>query len=70
MDLVKVYGPLAEGFIHVHHLKPLAQVGEAYNVDPVADLAPVCPNCHAMIHRRREPYGIDELRGMMPTKPA
>src|SRR5262249_18491079 len=45
-----VYGPLAEGFIHVHHVKPLSEVGEEYEVDPEADLRPVCPNCHAVIH--------------------
>ena len=40
-----------EGFIHVHHLKPLAQIGEQYELDPINDLRPVCPNCHAMLHR-------------------
>jgi hypothetical protein len=45
-----VYGPLAEGYIHVHHLKPLSEIGEDYQVDQVADLRPVCPNCHAVIH--------------------
>lgn len=46
----RVYGPIADGFIHVHHLKPLSDIGEAYEVDPVADLRPVCANCHAVIH--------------------
>jgi 5-methylcytosine-specific restriction enzyme A len=45
-----VYGPLAEGFTHVHHLKPLSEIGEEYQVDPIADLRPVCANCHAIIH--------------------
>jgi len=45
-----VYGPRAEGVIHVHHLKPLSEIGHAYKVNPVADLRPVCPNCHAVIH--------------------
>lgn len=44
------YGPAADGFIHVHHLKPLSEIGSEYMVDPVADLRPVCPNCHAVIH--------------------
>src|ERR1700733_1012687 len=28
-------GPRGAGFIHVHHLKPLLTVGEAYDVDPM-----------------------------------
>jgi 5-methylcytosine-specific restriction protein A len=57
----KVYGALGKGFIHVHHLKKIASVGEEYRVDPIKDLRPVCPNCHAMIHRRKEPYSVKEI---------
>lgn len=60
-----VYGALGEGFIHVHHTVPLAQVGGAYVVDPINDLRPVCPNCHAMLHKRVPPYTVDELRELM-----
>lgn len=59
-----VYGGLGEGFIHVHHLKPLSEIRESYQVDPINDLVPVCPNCHAMIHR----YGllsIEQLREIL-----
>jgi hypothetical protein len=35
--------------------------GEEYEVDPVKDLRPVCPNCHAMIHRRSPPLSIEEI---------
>ena len=56
-----VYGERGKDYIHVHHLKPLADVGEEYEVDPIADLVPVCPNCHAMIHKQ-PPCSIDELR--------
>ena len=45
------YGTLGRSFIHVHHLRELFQVPPGYIVDPVNDLRPVCPNCHAMIHR-------------------
>jgi hypothetical protein len=57
-----VYGPLAEGFIHVHHVKPLSEIGEEYEVDPIADLLPVCPNCHAVIHLGGECRSIQEVR--------
>jgi 5-methylcytosine-specific restriction protein A len=59
-----VYGPEGEGFIHVHHLVPAAQLGPGYELDPVGDLVPLCPNCHAMAHRRRIPYTVAELRAM------
>ncbi|WP_420596157.1 HNH endonuclease [Deinococcus sp.] len=61
-DLEEFYGPIAYGFIHVHHLKPLSEIGEGYSVDPETDLVPVCPNCHAMLHRRTPPLTVEELR--------
>ncbi|MBT3193687.1 MAG: hypothetical protein HN341_14160, partial [Verrucomicrobia bacterium] len=56
-----VYGEDAQGIIHVHHVKPLKEIGAEYNVDPVTDLRPVCPNCHAVIHSREPALGIDEV---------
>lgn len=56
------YGREFSGFIEVHHLIPLAGTPEKYEVDPVKDLRPVCPNCHASIHMRDPPYSIDEVR--------
>ena len=47
------YGEVAKNFIHVHHVKPLSEIGKRYTVDPVEDLRPVCPNCHAVIHIRQ-----------------
>jgi predicted HNH restriction endonuclease len=57
----KVFGQLGEGFIHVHHLCPISEIAAEYEVDPVKDLRPVCPNCHAMIHRRSPPLSIEEI---------
>jgi hypothetical protein len=50
-DFEARYGELGAGFIHVHHVVKLADIGAAYQVDPLRDLVPLCPNCHAMIHR-------------------
>ena len=61
-DFVRKYGSLGTDFIHVHHLIPLAQIRKAYKVDPINDLIPLCPNCHAMIHRLPEPQTLDALR--------
>lgn len=64
-DFEKVYGEHGKGFIHVHHIKPLYTVGEGYVVDPIADMIPLCPNCHAMVHRGSEVLTIEALKGRM-----
>jgi 5-methylcytosine-specific restriction enzyme A len=61
----KTYGALGEGFIHVHHLRELSTVPADYEVDPVIDMRPVCPNCHAMLHRRQPALTPDELQGLL-----
>lgn len=65
MSFSEKYGEIGEGFIHVHHIKPLGEIGEKYQVDPIEDLCPVCPNCHAMIHTRKPPYSIEEMKAML-----
>lgn len=61
-DFGAVYGRLGDGFIHVHHLKPMHCIGKEYLLNPEEDLRPVCPNCHAMLHRQKVVLSIDELR--------
>ena len=61
----QVFGAVAEGFIHVHHLKPLSEIGEEYQVNPVNDLRPVCPNCHAMIHQGGQIRSIEEIKALL-----
>jgi hypothetical protein len=63
VDFEKRYGSIGRGFIHVHHLVPLAD-GERL-VDPVRDLLPLCPNCHAMAHRKDPPLTIEELKRVL-----
>ena len=67
-DFGAFYGELGAGFIHVHHLISLSKVDNDYTVDPVGDLRPVCPNCHAMLHRREPPLNVLELRERLVTK--
>jgi len=62
LDFETVYGDIGVDFIVVHHLRPLSEIGEEYELDPVRDLRPVCPNCHAMIHRRRPAYTMEEIK--------
>jgi predicted HNH restriction endonuclease len=57
---------VSKNYIHVHHLKPLSEIGEEYEVNPSKDLRPVCPNCHAMIHRKEDGfYSIEEVKGFI-----
>jgi 5-methylcytosine-specific restriction protein A len=56
----------------VHHLKPIHQIGSTYKVDPINDLRPVCPNCHAMLHRQEQTLKIEDLKKIIAeniTKP-
>ena len=64
MDFEKTYGEIGHGFTHVHHIVPISQICEEYQLDPVKDLVPVCPNCHAMLHRGSEGkvLTVDELK--------
>jgi 5-methylcytosine-specific restriction protein A len=42
-------------------LKPVADIGEEYLIDPIKDLRPVCANCHRMLHKQRPPLSVEEL---------
>lgn len=68
INFYDAYGEIGKGFIHVHHLKEISLVGAEYRVDPVKDLRPVCPNCHAMLHRRKPAYSIEEITAMLNSK--
>lgn len=58
----QVYGLAGKDLIHVHHKKPLSQIKKEYIPDPIQDLVPVCPNCHAIIHREDPPMKIEKLQ--------
>lgn len=60
-DFEKKYGKLGQKFIHVHHIEKISEHGEAYGIRPEKDLIPVCPNCHAMLHREDPPLAPERL---------
>jgi 5-methylcytosine-specific restriction protein A len=60
-----VYGDIGRDFIHVHHIVPVAVMGEGYRVNPLRDLVPICPNCHSMAHRKSPPFSPEELSRMV-----
>jgi 5-methylcytosine-specific restriction protein A len=61
-DFHKVYGEFGKDFIHVHHIIPLYKIKKEYSLNPIKDLIPVCANCHAVIHRKKEALSIDEIK--------
>ena len=64
-DFGKSYGPDAQGYIHVHHLKPLSTLRKTYKINPKTDLRPVCPNCHAVLHLGSSVRSIEEVKTMI-----
>lgn len=60
MSFLEQYGEIGRDFIHVHHEHPIGasndKTGDLH--DPENAMKPVCPNCHAMLHR-----GMDARKG-------
>jgi hypothetical protein len=68
-NMAELYGELGEGVVHVHHLRELRSLGEEYEVDPIEDLRPVCPNCHAILHTTSPALSIKKLRKILSKQP-
>lgn len=61
-DFKAKYGLRGEGYIEVHHLKPVSELGGRTQVNPETDMTVLCANCHRMIHRwRSEILSPDQL---------
>ena len=65
-DFGAFYGVEYANKIHIHHIKPISEIGEEYVVDPVKDLIPVCPNCHMVLHANGG-ITVKELRKKLGT---
>ena len=63
-DFKAAYGELGEGYIEVHHTKPVHTLlaGSKTKLD---DLALLCANCHRMAHRAREPLSLTAVRSAL-----
>lgn len=65
-DAKKVYGDAYDGMIHIHHLNPLSEVATRHSVDPEVDLIPLCPNCHAVVHHKKNKLlSLEELKKLI-----
>ncbi|MCU0476862.1 MAG: HNH endonuclease [Anaerolineae bacterium] len=65
MSLEEMYGEAGQDIIHVHHLQPISERQAEYEIDPIRDLRPVCPNCHAIIHSNTPHYSIKAVQEML-----
>lgn len=68
MNFEDIYGSVGKDYIHVHHIEPLAYANGMREVNPVTDLIPICPNCHAMLHHTDPPMSIAALRTLFNSK--
>lgn len=66
-DFASAYPSIGDGYIQLHHLKPVAYLrGEPLRIeDALANVRLLCANCHQMVHRKHPPIPIDELRSKM-----
>jgi 5-methylcytosine-specific restriction protein A len=65
-SFAEFYGSQGEGFVEIHHLRPVAAYEGEVMVDPAHDMAALCSNCHRMIHRNPDhPLSIEELRAIV-----
>lgn len=68
LNFEQFYGELGRNFIHVHHLIQVSKMEGHFRTDPIKDLRPVCPNCHAMIHRKNKALSIEEIKSLIAGK--
>jgi hypothetical protein len=69
INFESVYGEIGKGYIEVHHLYPVCNMGEDYQfdaLDPERGLVCLCSNCHSMIHRGGHYEERDGKRIMIP----
>lgn len=71
-DFEDFYGEHGKGFIEIHHQKPVFMLDEhEYKQTLEAALAnviPVCSNCHRMVHKAKTPLMIEEVKTKINQK--
>lgn len=68
-DPEAVFGPDGAGVMQVHHIVPPSLLSDGYELDPVTDLVPLCPTCHAVSHRGfPDPFTPAELRRLLASR--
>lgn len=68
MDFGEVYGPCANGYIEVHHTTPASKMGPGYRINPVAELVPICSNCHSVVHLTNPAKSVEEVKAIFDAR--
>ena len=66
-SFVDTYGEIGQGFIEVHHIKPISEYSEE-DTTQINDLKIVCSNCHRMIHRGDPDKTFYDLKELFNNK--
>jgi 5-methylcytosine-specific restriction protein A len=65
-DYVEELGPIGKGCVDAHHLTPFSELDERpVALDPAADFAIVCANCHRLIHSETPPLLPDQVARLL-----
>jgi len=64
-DFRKVYGEIGKNFAEGHHKKMVADMDKEGETITIDDIAIVCSNCHAMLHRSNPPITVEELKDIV-----
>ena len=67
-EMRELYGDIATGFIHIHHVRPLSRT-DGPTKPEIDDLVPLCPNCHAVVHLQSPPLSIHQLQKLVVNSP-
>ena len=72
-DFKNTYGKLGEGYIQMHHEKPIYQYStdgfEEYISQAVENMKPLCANCHCIIHRNKQKLlSVIELKAILDNQ--
>jgi 5-methylcytosine-specific restriction protein A len=62
IDFKKTYGKDIESIIEIHYTIPLKKLIKDRKTNPETDLIPLCPNCHAVVHSKKEVMTLKELQ--------
>jgi hypothetical protein len=63
------YGALGKEYIECHHVDPLGARDTPSTKTSVRDVRMLCANCHRIVHRKRPPLPVEELRASLELAP-
>jgi 5-methylcytosine-specific restriction enzyme A len=67
-DFEEEYGAIGKGIIHVHHVNKASYTNKEHSIDPIKELIPLCPNCHTVVHSKKEMFSIVEMKEIIKNQ--